>query len=177
MTSISAKLGRSLTLWLGSAIILSYWIFHPLLPDEQLLEWLRSSQIVVSSIVAIVYLPSLIEVLSARMPSTAQQLVLGIVVGWTGAAGNAAWFLLWRLADKPGWMVEDAAINGFFVWMMVVGAFLHLTAPRAIDGTFPRANWVWISVVFVLSIALAFYMLTSPPDAREFSEWMRPYFE
>lgn len=168
-------LGRSATLWLGGFIIFSYWLFAPLMPGEQLVEWLRSSQIIVSVIVAIAYMPSIVEILKERMPSQAQQLVLGIVVAWAGAAGNAGWFLLWRLAGKPEWMVGTASINGFFIWMMVVGGFLHLTAPRSIEGTFPRSNWVRIVVVLALSAALAVYMLSSPPDARGLAEWLRPY--
>lgn len=175
MTTAIIKLSRSVTLWAGTLVILSYWVFAPFARVEQLIEWLRSSQIVVSVIVTMIYTPTLIEILAVRLPSTAQQLVMGIVVAWAGAAGNSGWFLLWRLAGYPEWMVTDSHWNGFFVWMMIVGAFLHLTAPRSIEGTFPKSNWVWISVVLVLSFTLAIYMLTSPPDARELVEALRPY--
>lgn len=169
------EIGRSATLWAGSILIFGYWAVAPYVPANEMAEWLRASQAVISVFVALAYLPSLIEILAARLPSQAQQLVLGIVMAWTGAAGNASWFLLWRLAGRPEWMLTAAPINGWFVWLMVLGGFLHLTAPRSIEGRFPRSNWVWLGAAVFMILLLAGFLALSPPDARGVAEWLKPY--
>ena len=117
----------------------------------------------------------MIEILIVRTPTHAQQLVLGIVAVWVGGAGNAAWFGLWRLAGKPPWMLENAYINGFWVWMICVGGVLHLTAPRAIDGRIPRSNWVGVTSVLIASFVLAWVLIANPPDASLIADWLEPY--
>lgn len=168
------KLGKSSTIFGVALVLLMYWAIAPFVSISPLIEWLRAAQLVISLSVAILYLPGLVEILFVRAPSQVQQLVFGIVIAWAGGAGISAWLGLWRMAGRPEWML-DSAISGFFTWMICVGGFLHLTAPRAIDGRIPRANWAASAFALVASLALAWVLLVVPPDVRWIADWLEPY--
>lgn len=172
--TLHCQMRNSLTLWLGTAIIFSYWVFAYYIPQNEFVEWLRASQLVLSLSVVAIYLHSIYDIFTTKIPTHAQQLVLGIIVAWTGSAGNAAWFLLFRTGGRPEWML-DAPMNGFFVWMIGIGGLLHLTAPRAIDGRVPRANWLGVAVVALASIGFAYAITIAPPDARWIADFLQPY--
>lgn len=172
--TVIQKLGRSPTFWGGLAVIFSYWVWGPLIPADTRAEYLRVFGIVYAGFAFMAYLPGVVKFLTEKTPVEAQQLVMGIVVLALSLVCGGIWLLIWRQAGQPYWMV-NSDINGFWLWLVVVGYFLHITAPRVLEGEIPRPNWSRVWVAFLVATALSLLIVHIRPDMAALAEWMRPY--
>lgn len=173
------------TLALGLAGILAYWAASPFINNDPQVEWIRVFQIVFSFAVVMGFLNGLVSILRRPAPILAQRYIVGTVLTWSGIFGGAAWLLLWRLAGLPQWMIR-AEINGFWIWLVFLGAVFHLAAiRRAADediidtitpfGPRPRADWKPTAVAIMVSILVGIILMTNRPDARAVADFLKPY--
>lgn len=165
-----ARLKRSLTLWLGLALVLSFWIAAPFIDTNTQFEWIRVLMIGYTGAAMVALFPAFLSIWREDAPIAAQQNILGIFLVLFGLCVGATWLLLWRMAGLPPWMVLSA-LNGFLLWVNVVGAVFLVAAVRrdAKDLT----NWRRIVIAGVASVALGYFIVHERPNIAPLVEWLR----
>lgn len=166
---------RSGTLWAAALLFALYWPAAVLAPPGFLLEGLHAVRIAVCAVVVVAYAPVCLEALALGRIGRVEQLSLGITVGWGALLLQGLWSLLWRLAGRPAWMV-DSDLDGFLVWVTILGAVLHVTAPGAVDGRVPRRTWIVTGLAFGAGLLAAALLLLRRPEigaaAEELARWL-----
>lgn len=142
--SALAGLRRSRTLATATALFALYWGAAALIPNGPLMEGLQSLRVAVGVAVTAAYGSVCLEALLAPRPDRVQQLTLGIALAWAAAVFAGCWSLLWRLAGQPSWML-NAGIDGFWIWLQILGGVLHITAPGTADGGTPARSWLLLA--------------------------------
>ena len=175
LVQVARDLALSRTLWIGVALIVAFWIIAALAPTVPQNDALRISRLSVAIAVTIGFGLSLVRILRARWPGMTGTIALGIFLSWLGTSGSGLWVLIYVLANKPRWML-DSNINGFFIYINMIGGFLHLVAYNAIDGRIPKAAWIRIGVAVGLVFGLTAWFVLSAPDATALADWLKPVF-
>lgn len=139
------------------------------------LENLRLVQAALSIAVAVAYIPFAWRVFVSPDAEGQQQLAMGIALTFMGSAINGLWMLGWRLAGKPIWML-DSDIQAFSVYLICIGASMHLTAPGTIRNEVPRRNWIILGCCIGAGAALAVALLTYDPQLNDWAQWLEQYF-
>ncbi|MGE8128978.1 hypothetical protein ACQKQD_18555 [Methylobacterium sp. NPDC080182] len=170
--TLSARFRRSLTLWVGLALALSYWLVAPFLPTNLQTEWLRVFMIVFSATAIIAWFPAFREIVLRPSPVSAQQSVTGQVMFLTGVCGSAIWLLLWRMAGQPSWMV-NSDLNGWFLWVISLGCGYSLIAPKDMAKEPPRARWGRVAWAFGISLVLGYGIIHLRPDIHPLVDWLK----
>lgn len=165
---------RSLTLWAGFALVLSYWILAFLTDNNTLAEWVRVATIVYASAAAATYAPSFYRIFIEDTDTAGQRLILGAVLAFLGIAGSAIWLLLWRMSGFPVWMVQSA-VNGFWLWCILLGAFFVLAAPRTRTEP-PRFNVLRVGFTAALTVVLGYVIVVRRPDVQPMVAWLGEHF-
>lgn len=168
--TFSARFKRSLTLWLGLALVLSFWIVAPFLDANTQIEWIRVLMIGYTGAAMVALFPAFRSIILEDAPIPAQQNILGTFLLLVGLNVGATWLLMWRMAGLPTWMVLSA-VNGFLLWVNVVGAVFLVAAVRR-DAKEPT-NWRRVIVAGVLSLALGYLIVHERPDISPIVEWLR----
>ncbi|HEV2557976.1 MAG TPA: hypothetical protein VGU45_05060 [Microvirga sp.] len=166
---------RSRVFWSGFALLALFFVAAWLIPNNQLVENLRILQIAAGMVVVTAYLPYAFDGIKAGRPDRVQQLSMGIALGFMSVICAGLWSLIWRLSGQPRWMVSSD-VNSFFVWMSILAATLHITAPGAIDGIVPKRNWIMLGLAFGAGFLCASLILLFHPDFQAVAEWLRPIF-
>ena len=86
---------RGKTTRLGRFLILGYWPVVRYAPNGPQTEFLRIARTVVAIAISVSFLPGIVKALKTPWPTYGGQLVLGIVLSWTGVAGSAAGCRSW----------------------------------------------------------------------------------
>jgi hypothetical protein len=159
-------------LWIGLALALSYWLVAPFLPTNAQTEWLRVLMIVFSGAAIVAWVPAFRTIILQPSPLSAQQSVMGQVMFLTGVFGSAIWLLIWRMAGFPPWMVMSD-VNGWFLWLVALGCFFSLIAPKDITKEPPRTRWGRVGWAFMLSLVLGYAVVIWRPDVKPLVEWLR----
>lgn len=167
-------IGRSPTFWWGLVVILSYWVWAPPMDTNAQTEWMRAFLITIGLTVVVAYTPGVFKFLTTTSPVQAQQLTMGIVVAWFGTAMSGIYLLLWRMAGQPAWMVNND-LNGFWLWLQIVGGILHVSAPRSIENEIPRPSWSRLWLALLSGLVLGYAVAILKPDAAGFVDRLRPY--
>ena len=165
---------RSRTLWTALALFALYWIAAGLVPNGPLMEALHTIRIAICLVVVTAYAPVCLEALAQDRIGRVEQLSLGITIGWGATLCGGLWSLLWRLAGQPAWMV-NSDLNGFFLWVAILGAVLHVTAPGAVDGIVPRRTWILTGLAFGGGALAAGVLLARRPDVAVLVEGLAPW--
>ncbi|MCJ2098921.1 hypothetical protein [Methylobacterium sp. E-046] len=166
---------RSRTLWLGLILIGGFWIVVPFVPTRPQNEFLRIARTVAAIAVSIAFLPGIVKALSTPWPTFSGQLILGIVLSWFGVAGSAGWVLIWSMAGQPQWML-DSNINGWFLWLQILGATLHLTAKHSVEDDIPRPNWIRLGIAVAFGVLIGIGFMASTPDMHGLADALKPWF-
>lgn len=140
-----------------------WWLIMPLVlfglqvalfPATFLIKWLSWILAVISIAVVVTYLEAVWSGLRHRGPMPRYtHLALGIFLGWLAIVENRTWVGLIRMFPLDMEMRQSYFI-AFYVWTSIVAAFFHLTAPRALDGRVPTANWIKIGVAVAIGVFL-----------------------
>ena len=166
----------SRTLWCAAALFALYWLAAGLIPNAPLMEGLHAIRISICLVVVVAYAPVCLDSLARERIGRVEQLSLGIVIGWGATLLSGIWSLLWRLAGQPAWMV-NSDLNGFFIWVTILGAVLHVTAPGAVDGTVPRRTWILTGCAFGIGALGAAGLLVLRPEVgpavERLATWVR----
>lgn len=157
---------------LGSAV---YWIASWATPETSNLEFEHIVRTSAALAVVLGYSSICLQALLARRPDRVQQLSMGIVLSWGSTVLMSVWSLLYRYGGRPTWMLE-ANIYGYFVFLQLLGAVLHITAPGAAGGGIPRKNWVSLGVAVGVASFIALVTLVYDPDIHIFVDMMAHYF-
>ena len=165
---------RSRTLWSAAALFALYWLAAHLIPNGPLMEGLHTVRIAICLVVVVAYAPVCLEALAGGRIGRVEQLSLGITIGWGATLLAGVWSLLWRLAGQPAWMV-NSDLNGFFLWVTILGAVLHVTAPGAVDGTVPRRTWILTGLAFGAGALAAAALLARRPDMAAIMDGLAPW--
>lgn len=143
---------------IGSLFVGFYVVLAYLVEAGTLAEFLNGVVFALSAAVIVAYIPAFWEALTTPRPSQKHYLLLGIVVSWTAIGLHRGEAMIWRALGKPEWM-SDHWTWILFIYLNILGATLHLTAPGAIDGKVPTKNWVWWGMSVGLGIAVALGVL------------------
>lgn len=170
--TFAARFRRSVTLWIGLSLALGYWAVAPFLPTNAQTEWLRVGMIVFSATAILSWFPAFRTIIREPSPVEAQQSILGQVLFLSGVLGSAIWLLLWRAAGFPTWMVLSD-INGFWLWLISLGCFFSLIAPKDTDRVPPRTRWERVFIALGLTLILGYLLVVVRPDVRPFVEWLK----
>lgn len=165
---------RSRTLWAALALFALYWALARLVPSGPLMEGLHAVRVALCLVVVAAYAPVCLEALASGRIGRVEQLSLGITLGWGATLCGGLWSLLWRLAGRPGWMV-DSSLDGFLLWVVTLSAVLHVTAPGAVDGTVPRRAWIVTGLALGAGALAAAVLLVRRPDVAGLVEFLRPW--
>ena len=163
------------TTWLGLFLILGYWPVVQFTPNGPQTEFLRIARTVVAIAISVSFLPGIVKALKTPWPTYGGQLVLGIVLSWTGVAGSAAWVLIWSMAGRPGWML-DSNVGGFFIWLQILGGTLHLTAHKSVEDEVPKPNWVRLGLAVAFGVLIGIVFMANAPDMHGLAEFLKPWF-
>lgn len=167
-----ARFRRSLTLWIGLASALSYWIVAPFLPTNLQTEWLRVFMIVFSATAIVAWFPAFREIVLRPSPVSAQQSIMGQVMFLTGVFGGAVWLLLWRMAGQPSWMV-NSDLNGWWLYLVGLGCFFSLIAPKDMAKEPPRTRWGRVAWAFLISLVLGYGIIHMRPNIMPLVDWLK----
>lgn len=168
--TFSARFMRSRTLWFGLALVLSFWLVVPFTDPNTQIEWIRVLMIGYTGAAMVALFPAFRSIIMEDAPVAAQQNILGTFLLLVSLCVGATWLLMWRMAGLPPWMVLSA-INGFLLWVNVVGSVFLVAAVRR-DAKDPT-NWRRIVVAGAVSLALGYLIVHVRPDIKPFVEWMR----
>jgi hypothetical protein len=154
------------------ASALSYWLVAPFLPTNLQTEWLRVIMIVFSATAILAWFPAFREIILRPSPVSAQQSIMGQVMFLTGVFGGAVWLLLWRMAGQPAWMV-NSELNGWWIWLVGLGCFYSLIAPKDMAREPPRTRWGRVAWALVISLILGFVIVHLRPDVSPVVGWLK----
>lgn len=172
---VIVEIARSRTLWVGLLLMGGYWAVVPWVPIKPQNEFLRIGRTLVAIAVSIAFLPGIFKALRTPWPSYSGQLILGIVLSWFGVAGSAGWVLIWASAGQPQWML-DSNINGWFLWLQILGGTLHLTAKHSVEDDIPRPNWIRLGVAVAIGVLIGIAFMASAPDMHSLAAALKPWF-
>lgn len=162
------------TVWIGLALLACYPLLGAALGTRPLTEALQAVRIAIGVAVAVAYGTACLDALLGPRLDRVHQLALGIALAWTAAVLAGSWSLLWRLAGEPAWML-GSALEGFLVWLQILGGSLHLTAPGAIDGRVPKRNWIMLGLAAGGGAGLGALLVATRPDLRALVDALEPY--
>ncbi|KNY20873.1 hypothetical protein [Methylobacterium sp. ARG-1] len=166
---------RSRTLWVGLVLMFGFWAVVPWVPIKPQNEFLRIGRTLVAIAVFISLLPGIVKALRTPWPSYSGQLILGIVLSWFGVAGSAGWVLIWASGGQPQWML-DSNINGWFLWLQILGGTLHLTAKHSVEDDIPRPNWIRLGIAVAIGVLVGIGFMASAPDMHSLVGALKPWF-
>jgi hypothetical protein len=126
---------------------------------HDLFDLLNALSVSVGVGVLIAYISATYHALTTRERSGGDLLVLGIDCTWFAVIGRQIYLWWWR------WHTDIEQVNdgigslnslpfAFFVWMLIGGGLLHLTARGAIEGRVPPVNWLIMGSSVALGLAL-----------------------
>lgn len=170
--TFSARFMRSRTLWFGLALALSYWAVAPFITSNSQAEWIRVFMIVFAGGAIVAWFPAFLTIIRENSPVAAQQSILGTVFLLFGIFGSAIWLLMWRMSGFPPWMVLSD-VNGWFLWILTLGAVFLMTAPRVSPHVPPRTNWRRIWLAGAISLGLGYFIVHERPNIAPLVEWLR----
>lgn len=170
--TFAARFKRSLTIWIGFGCAGLYWAVAPFLPANVQTEWLRVFMIVLGFAIVASCAKAIRNLTLADQPVSAQQYILGTFFRELGLLGSAMWLLVWRGAGFPPWMVVSN-INAFCLWLICLGQFFVLLAPRDQERTPPGVRWPQLVALLGISIVLGYLLLVLRPDFRLMASWLQ----
>jgi hypothetical protein len=143
-------------IWLVAVVLSSYWLLARLLDYEQMFTLLDALGNSVSLGIMVAYAPALVmAVWRQEKLRSGHILILGVCMTWLANAGRMDYHWYWRWLGQPVEMLNTYAY-GFFVWVTVVGGFLHFLAYGAIEEGLPRRWWVTLGALVATTVALVF---------------------
>ena len=142
------QIAKSRVIWTASVLIAAYLVAQFVIPYSWMAEVLNAVRAALALMVMIVYAPIALEAVVADRIVNTHQLVLGIEISASGVLLISLWSAYGRLYGIPTGIAESSA-TGLFVWMMVLGYVLHITAPGAAEHRIPLSNWRLVLVAAV----------------------------
>lgn len=157
-------------IWTATGLYLIFLMGAWLVPNRALMESLRAFLLAISVAVVVAYArPALQAVFAARRPDLVEQLTLGIALAWGTTVIQSGWYMMWRLAGQPPWMVNND-FNALLLYSLCLAACLHITAPGAVDGVIPRRNMIVLGVAVGIAALLVSFLVLFNPDVTQFLE-------
>lgn len=153
MINIQALL-RSRIVWTAIVLLSFYWIIAAyFVPYSWMAEIVNAVRLVLALLVMFVYGSVAYEALTSRKMKNTHHLVLGIMMTMGSIIAIAVWSGMGRLLDFDTGISENK-VTGFWIWCMVLGQVLHLTAPSAVDDAVPIKRWGMVAVGVVAGIII-----------------------
>lgn len=170
--TFAARFKRSLTIWIGFGIAGLYWLVAPFLPSNVQAEWLRVFMIVLGFAIVSSCVKAFRSLTISTQPVSAQQYILGTFFRELGLLGSAMWLLVWRGAGFPTWMVVSD-INAWWLYLICLGQFFVLMAPRDQEHDPPRVRWPRLAALLGIAVVLGYALLVLRPDFRLVASWLQ----
>jgi hypothetical protein len=160
---------------MASILFALYLVLASFIPPSPLLEHIRLLQMSTAIAVVIAYSPFAFSALrESRRPDRVQQLSMGILLGFLSIMLGGLWSYVWRTSGKPAWMY-DSDVQGFIIWISILAAALHITAPGAIDGQIPKRNFIMLGCAVGIGVFLAGLTVSFNPDLRDIAAVIEPW--
>ena len=145
-----------------------------LLPNASVILVSHILRISASAVVVYVYLPDAWAGLRAAVPRREDYLIVGIVFSFLSNALGSLVGLIGRMGGLPKWWLDNELI-GPTLFLSVIAAVLHVSAPGAVDGQVPRRNRMAIGAAFGVAILAITGLGLAQPDIGSALERARPY--
>jgi hypothetical protein len=160
---------KSKNLWTALAIWGLYWVISPYIPRHWVFDTVNAFSVAASIGVVVMYYPSVAKAEGTWLwpfkndLSGSHYFVLGVIGIMGITAIRHTWNTVWRWSGKPPEM-QDHLVVGFFIWVTVTVAILHMTSRGMEGGQIPQENWRWVGITASLGVLIAgFYILYLEP--------------
>jgi hypothetical protein len=160
---------KSKNLWIAIAAFALYWIVAPIIPRNYVFDFANAFSVAASIGVLVMYYPSVARAEGTWLwpfknnLSGSHYFVLGVIGIMSVTAVRHTWNTFWRWNAKPDWMIDSLWV-GFFIWITICIAVMHMTARGMESGEIPRENWRYVGLTVALGVAVTLlYILYLEP--------------
>jgi hypothetical protein len=139
---------------------LLYWPVTYVIDRHMLLEFVNGMIAALSVGITLAFFPGAWRALRERpyQMSGAHLLVLGINLVQISIVGLFTWGWVYRLLDKPYWMV-DHLFRGWLVYLLFIGGLLHLMAADIDHDAMPSRGWLHVCAAIAAGLGVAVVLL------------------
>lgn len=148
------KILKNKSVWGIVVLAALYGFIAWFLPVKYLGDLLEAALLATSIVAVVTYAPLAWDaVFKNKQLGHTGQLVLGITIAWGVMAGLRILSIHRHLVG--GDSLEDVGLTAAALYLMVISAVLHITAPGAHGMKAPRRRWIaiWTSAVLAALIA------------------------
>ena len=85
-------------------------------------------------------------------------LIVGIFLTWSASVLRSGLSIVWRWLGEPPWITNTDFTN-YFLFLMIVGAVLHVLSPGSISEQIPPKRWIRIGAAAGIGVFLALMLL------------------
>jgi len=158
-----------------------YAILAAFMPRQPFLEFVRIFQAVAGVVVVIAFSADAWDSMTSERPDRTDGLIIGAWLQHICVCITGVWLLLYRLADRPTWMLDVLFFAFFSGWLSSLASILHVAAPGVLrkadhqDIEVPPARLRAVGLVASIGVAATLIVLASQPNVLWLVESLRPY--
>lgn len=139
--------------WLALPFLL-FGVISLIFPAAFLIKWLSWILVVMAIGVVATYIMAVWYGLRRYGPMPQYtHLAIGIFLAWMSVVMTRTWSGIIRAYPLETWM-RDSYFIAFYIWTTLMAGVFHMTAPGAINGIVPTANFIKIGVAVMIGILL-----------------------
>src|SRR5215207_2772529 len=167
-------------LWVSVACIVLYAILAAFMPRQPFLEFVRILQAVTGIVVVIAFSADAWESLVSEESDKTDGLVIGAFLQHITICTTGIWLLLYRLADRPTWMLDVLFFAFFSGWLSSIASILHVIAPGVLrkadtEAEVPPARLRAVGFAAAAGATVALIVLAAQPNVVWLVESLRPW--
>jgi hypothetical protein len=170
------------TFWITVLVIVLYSILGAILPRQPFMEFIRILAATTSLVVAVSFSSDAWQSITAEKPDRTDSLVVGIFLLAVSGVISNVWLLLFRLAERPDWMLHVLTWGFGSAMIATIGNVLHVWAPGVLrkdpDGDdVPPARLRAVGVAAAIGVFATLVVLATQPNAVWIVEELRPWLK
>lgn len=168
--------------WVTIACILIYVALASTLPTQPFLEFVRILQATTAIIVAVAFSADAWDALTAdeNEADPTDSLVIAAFIQHLALFFTGFWLLLYRLADRPSWMLDVLAFGFVSGWLSSLASILTVWAPGVLRSggraaEIPPARLRMVGVAAAVGVFATLVVLATQPNAQWIVDNLRPW--
>jgi len=167
--------------WVSVSCIALYTVLAAFMPRQPFLEFVRILQAVSAVVVVIAFSQDAWEAVTAEESDKTDGIIIGAFLQHITICVTGIWLLLYRLADRPTWMLDVLFFAFFSGWLSSIASTLFVVAPGVLrkddsqNIEIPPARLRAVGFVTSIGVAATLIVLASQPNVAWLVESLRPY--
>ncbi|HEV7255743.1 MAG TPA: hypothetical protein VGN97_21915 [Mesorhizobium sp.] len=134
----------------ATLLVALFWLVAAFVPPITMIQLMNFLVLAVAIAVTVSYAPGVWRAVREDRTDRLAQLGLGITLAWVSIVLNRGWNAVMRFTHSE-WM-ETHIFIAFCIYLSILAATLHITAPGALDGRIPRRNLVMLGVAVGIGV-------------------------